>query len=76
MEQSDHDVLIEIATTVNAMHHRLFGNGNPGELDEAKRRIADLESFKNMLIGALSLLSVITTVSTGTLIYHIILGGK
>lgn len=75
-EKNDHDLLISIATIVDNIEHRLFGNGQPGELDELKDRTVSLEEFKNRVMGALILLSVITGGSLATIIYHIMMVAK
>lgn len=53
------DLLIRISTQVEEMHERLFGNGQPGELDKAKSRIYDLEEWKNKASGGLVIISIL-----------------
>ena len=70
-EKSDHDLLLSISSTVESMHHRLFGNGNPGELDTLWKRTDSLQDWKNKVTGALIVLSfLITTLATAT-VYEI-----
>jgi len=51
-------VVVRIDTTVADMHHKLFGNGQPGELDKLHGRVSavsdrvdSLENFKWKLVG-------------------------
>lgn len=57
---TDHDLLIKIATTVDAMNHSLFGNGQPGELQRLKDRTATLEEFRWKFVGGLALLGILS----------------
>lgn len=58
MEKSDSARLSSIETTVDEIHHRLFGNGQPGDIDKLHGRINDnanrigkLEAWRGWLIG-------------------------
>lgn len=50
------DTLVSIQTTVEDMHHRLFGNGQPGIIDRFDARIKDLEAQKSRVLGAVTLI--------------------
>jgi len=41
-----------ILEEVRDLKHRLFGNGQPGEIGSLKSRITELEKFKWKAIGA------------------------
>lgn len=49
------DTLVSIQTTVEDMHHRLFGNGQPGIVKVFDDRIKVLETEKAMTAGAIRL---------------------
>lgn len=62
----------DLATTkaiVLDMHHRLFGNGQPGEIQVLRAAVTELQAFKNKVYGlvatsgVLTVLMGITTVS-------------
>ena len=62
--KGDHDLLIEIAATLRDMRSRLFGNGQPGELQVMQKRLAEAEgqirrlnSYKWLLGGALAVVA-------------------
>lgn len=48
-----------IDTLVSDMHHRLFGNGQPGIVAEFNHRLLDLEADKNKVVGAARLLKIV-----------------
>lgn len=50
---TDKDRLMRIEVTVGQLHNHLLGNGQPGEIDRIKKRIAALEKFRYLLGGAL-----------------------
>ncbi len=45
------DTLARIDTMVSDMHHRLFGNGQPGIVAEYNNRLKELEAERNRVIG-------------------------
>lgn len=48
-----------ILEEVQDLKHRLFGNGQPGEIGSLKIRCTDLEQFKWKAVGAISVLIVL-----------------
>lgn len=71
MEREDHDMLVKVSTVVDEIYHRLFGNGNEGELDQIKGRTGSLEEFKNKVLGAVILLSCLLGILGGGFIWHL-----
>jgi hypothetical protein len=68
--KSDHDLLVEINTTVNSLYGRLYGDvHNEGDIEATKTRVKNLEEFKWKLVGALGLLGAITTTNVVAFIY-------
>ncbi len=56
------------------IHTRLFGNGQPGELDKLDTRLKDLERTTNWAKGAVAVIVGLVTLLGGTEIYHITTG--
>lgn len=68
MTQDEQDeLLIEIRTIVKTMEHRLFGNGQPGEID----KLHALEAWKNRISGAIAILSAGLMLFGGFFIKHL-----
>ncbi len=76
MTEKDSACLAKIEVIVKDMHTRLFGNGQPGELDKLRDRILPLESHRHQFIGAVGVVSFILLLLGGTFIAHILGGGK
>lgn len=55
MNAEESKVLTQIETTVNDMHHRLFGNGQPGIITLQDNRLKELEADRNKVLGAVKL---------------------
>jgi hypothetical protein len=55
---SDHDLIIEIHTTVKAMQKTIDGNGQPGLI----QRVGSLELWRSMLAGATALIVLAATI--------------
>lgn len=72
MNTEDHDLLLKVATTVDTIHDRLFGNGQPGEIHSMKRDIVGLQEYRNRLIGGVAVLTLLITVFGGMLLAHIL----
>ena len=51
----------KIETVVNDMHARLFGNGQPGIIQEHGESLNALYNFKNRVIGALIIIAVMVS---------------
>lgn len=51
--------LARIDQLVGDMHHRLFGNGQPGIVTVYNNRITDLEADRNKFMGAIKLVRMI-----------------
>lgn len=56
-ESTDSERIIAIETTVFGMSQRLYGNGQPGDIDKIYSKIESIERFKWQAIGALGLIS-------------------
>lgn len=54
--------LVRTKTLVEDMHHRLFGNGQPGILDKQDRRIKTLEEVEAKGKGVIWTVGIIVTV--------------
>lgn len=52
----DQAVLAEVKTIVTDMHHRLFGNGQPGIIATMESRLDELEAQKHRVEGAVKFL--------------------
>jgi len=52
-----------ICENIEAIQHRLFGNGQPGELMDIKNRISTLEKFRYVLIGVALVFSAVGGIS-------------
>ncbi len=70
--QTDRDLLIEVSTLVREMHTRLFGNGQPGDIDRINKEVRNLSSYRNKLIGAVTIVAFLLTVFGGVLVAHIL----
>jgi hypothetical protein len=68
---TDHDLLIRIATVVESLDHRLFGNGNPGEIDKLRADQKKTQEFDNKLLGGILVLSFMLTVFGSLLVRHL-----
>ena len=55
----------KIATITEATHHRLFGNGQPGELQDIRDRIVPLENSREKASGAMWVLGIGCGLITG-----------
>jgi hypothetical protein len=51
MNQDESIQLTKVVTIVEDMHHRLFGNGQPGFVKETEGKIANLEADRNKVLG-------------------------
>lgn len=71
MEDRDSQIAV-IRAVVEDLHHRLFGNGNPGELAELRSRASSLEEFKNKILGALVIIATGITIIGTALFTHIL----
>ena len=63
--------LARIETLVEEMHGRLFGNGQPGELDKIDGRLDNLESTRSFAKGALYVLYGLVSALASWLGIHI-----
>lgn len=64
---SDSERLAVVEEAVLRIEHRLFGNGQPGELSEVERRITKLEKAYLIAIGIM--LTVSTLVQMAILVW-------
>lgn len=71
MEGRD-EQLATIKAVVEDMHHRLFGNGQPGELAELRGRASSLEEFKNKVLGALVIIGTALGIVGTAIFTHIL----
>lgn len=55
--------------TVNRFEHRLFGNGNPGELDKQAERISSLEKMV-WKINGIGIVAVIVIDILSRFVFH------
>ena len=62
--------------TLEKFDHRLFGNGQPGELSQLDHRLNVIEEFKSVIKGGFATLSGITALLGGTELYHLIFGKR
>jgi len=62
--------LSEIKAIVTRMDHALFGNGQPGIIQEYDKRIGELEDSKNKGKGAIWALSGLFTALGGVEVLH------
>lgn len=65
---SDKERLAVIQHFVGDMHQRLFGNGQPGEIQTLKERVESLEKWMWRVMGAAGALASLAE------IYHILKG--
>jgi hypothetical protein len=49
-----------VESTVESLDHRLYGNGQPGDIKLIHDKLDDLRQWHWKMIGALTLLSVVT----------------
>lgn len=70
--QTDRDMLIEVSTLMREMHGRLFGNGQPGEIDKINKEVRGLTNYRNRLIGAVSTITFLLLAFGGILLAHIL----
>lgn len=56
------DTLVSIQTTVEDMHHRLFGNGQPGIITIQDNRLKELEADRNKVLGAVKLMRFVAII--------------
>lgn len=61
-------------TLVIDIHTRLFGNGQPGELDKLDARLKEQERVINWAKGAVAVILGLLSLLGGTEIYHITTG--
>lgn len=57
--------LARVETMVEEIHHRLLGNGQPGEIDKMKEDISSLKSSRTWVKGVATALGVIITGDLG-----------
>lgn len=62
--------------TLDKFDHRLFGNGQPGELTNLSGRLGVLENFKSYIKGGFATLGGLVTLIGGTELYHLFSGHK
>lgn len=62
--ETDHDLLIEISAGLKDIRGRLFGNGQPGEIQKlhsrllaAEHKVQHLDAYKWLLGGALAVVA-------------------
>lgn len=55
-EATDAERIASVETIICDMHRRLFGNGQPGEIETIKHRIEKLESWFWRAIGGAAVL--------------------
>ena len=72
--QKDHDILIRVDSQIEDIHRRLFGNGQPGQIEKLANLTSKLEDFKNRFLGALLFLTFSITLLGGIQIYHLLTG--
>ena len=72
--ESDRDLLIEVATIVRKMDERLFGNGQPGEIDKMNKEIRSLTSYRNRIVGAVGTVTFLLLAFGAVLLEHILTG--
>lgn len=63
-----------IDENVQDMHHRLFGNGQPGELQQQDDRLTELEASWNKFRGVLWTLGALVSLLTSTTIVELVRG--
>lgn len=62
--------------TLDRFDHRLFGNGQPGEITELGSRLGVLENFKSYIKGGFAALGGLVTLVGGAEIYQLFSGHK
>lgn len=55
MTRDEQEQLTKVVTLVEDMHHRLFGNGQPGYIKDNDKRVLALETDQNRVKGMISL---------------------
>lgn len=58
--------------TLVRFDHKLFGNGQPGEISKIEDRLGTLETFKSYIKGGFALVTLIGV----TELYHLFVGRK
>jgi hypothetical protein len=71
MTTEDHDLIVRTAAVVEEIHHRLFGNGNPGEIKTIQKDVQELQDYKSWIRGAFAVVALLITVFGGMLIEHL-----
>jgi hypothetical protein len=62
--------------TLDRFDHKLFGNGQPGEITVLNSRIGVLENFKSYIKGGFATLGALVTLIGGTELYHLFSGRR
>lgn len=70
--QTDRDMLIEVSTLVREMHTRLFGNGQPGEIEKIQKDVKSLDRYRNQVKGAFAIVSFFLIIFGGVLLAHVL----
>ena len=60
--------------TLGRFEHRLFGNGQPGELMKLSSRLDIIEEFTSVVKGGFSTLAALVALLGGTELYHLFFG--
>ena len=68
MTEPESVCLVKIKTIVEDMHRRLFGNGQPGKLQEIWNKIEPLGVAQDRFVGALGIISFFLLLFGGTFI--------
>ena len=72
MTQDDRDLLVKTSVMVDEIYRRLFGNGQPGEIDTIRKDVRGLTNYRNRVVGALSVISFLLLAFGGILLAHIL----
>ena len=62
--------------TLEAFDHKLFGNGQPGQISTLDSRMGVLENFKSYIKGGFATLGGLVTLIGGTELYHLFSGRR
>lgn len=57
-----HERLARIETTLESIHTRLFGNGQPGLIAQQDARLASLEAQRQQTIGAVHMIKLLAAI--------------
>jgi hypothetical protein len=68
------ETVVRIDETLSRMYSRLFGNGQPGEIEKHDNRLRDLEEFRSRTYGGLVIVSLLVTLIGGVLLAHLFKG--